>query len=172
VDAYELAGARGANGAGTRLEALRTSARQVRFFPDRTLSTCSGVPDPRLEVEMVRATIDEGNSAWMAGVGYRGTAERYPAFFDGRWLSELTAEVEDLRRNNQTRQTTLREIEYTSIAVLDDAAAVETVETWDDRTLSDNGQLVRDVSGRLRQRYDLRKVDGQWKIVDAQIIRG
>ena len=49
---------------------------------------------------------------------------------------------------------------------------VETVETWQDRTLAADGSVIRDVSGRLRQRYDLRKVDGQWKIVGAIILRG
>lgn len=173
VDAYEKAGSLGAAGVAMRLESLRSSARQVRFFGNATIQTCSGAPDPRLEVELIRATIDEGNSAWTAGVGYRGTADRYPLYFDGRWLAERTAEVDDLRRNNQTRQTSLKEIQYAAITLLDDASATaETVETWDDRTLAENGQVVRNASGQLRQSYDLRKIGGQWKIVDAQIIRG
>lgn len=50
--------------------------------------------------------------------------------------------------------------------------APETVETWQDQTLAAGGAVVRGVSGQLRQRYALRKVDGQWMIVDAAIPRG
>lgn len=173
ADAYEKAQTLGGQSLEMRLESLRSSARQTRVFGDSTIQTCSGTADTRLEVELVRATVDQGNAAWTAGVGYRGTAERYALYFDGRWLAERTSEVDDLRRNRQTRQTELKQIQYANITIQNEStASVETVETWDDRTLAENGQLVRDVSGQLRQRYDLRKVSGQWKIVDAEIIRG
>jgi hypothetical protein len=173
VDAYERAASAGATEAAPRLAGIRSSARQVRFFGDVVIGACSGGPDRRLDEELLKATIAEGNSAWSNAIRRGGNAERYPAYFSGRWLDERTAEVSELRRNRQNREATLQQLEFADVSVRDEASAsVETVETWQDRTYAEGGALVRDASGRLRQRYDLRKVDGQWKIVDAVIVRG
>jgi hypothetical protein len=173
VEAYERAAAGGAPGAGPRLAGLQASARQVRFFGEARIDTCSGQPDQRLDVELVKATIEEGNSAWSEAIARGGTAERYASYFAGRWLDERTAEVAALRRDRQHREATLDQLDFAALSFDDPAtASVETVERWQDRTYSEGGGLVRDASGPLRQRYELRKLDGQWKIVDAVVVRG
>jgi hypothetical protein len=172
ADAYERAASAGADGAAPRLAGLQGSARSVRFFGDARIETCSGEPDRRLDVELMKATVEQGNSAWSGAISRTGSAETYPAYFAGRWLDERTAEVAELRRNRQNREATLQQIEYGDVSVADaTSGTVETVETWQDRTFAEGGALVRDVSGRLRQRYELRKIDGLWKIVDAVILR-
>jgi hypothetical protein len=172
VDAYEQAQTLGASDARIRLDTVRAGGRGQRYFDSRPLRTCSGAQDVRLEVEQVKATVEQGNQAWANGVGRYGTAEAYSLYFAGRWLEERTAEVAQLRRNRQDRRATLQAFEFTRVEITDDlTASAETDETWEDRTLSESGQPVRDVSGRLRQRYELRKVDGFWKIVEGQIIR-
>ncbi|MGE3913471.1 MAG: hypothetical protein AB7K36_29240, partial [Chloroflexota bacterium] len=133
---------------------------------------CSGIPDGRLQVELVKATIEHGNAAWSAGVGRQGTADRYSAYFAGRWLDDLTTEVAALRSARQVREARLDALEFTSVQLVDDeSATAETIENWQDRTVAEDGSLVRDASGRLRQHYDLRLIDGLWKIVDAHIVR-
>lgn len=172
VDAYERAATAGAAGAAPRLAGIRSSARQVRFFGDVRIDTCSGDPDQRLDVELLKATIEEGNSAWSSAIRRGGDAERYPAYFSGRWLDERTVEVAELRRNRQYLEATLQRLDFADVSVSDAlSASVETIETWQDRTYAEDGALVRDASGQLRQRYDLRKIDGLWKIVDAVILR-
>jgi hypothetical protein len=173
ADAYEGAQAAGAPGAATRLAGLQSSARSVRFFGDSRIETCSAEPDRRLDVELLKATVTEGNSAWSSAIRRGGDAERYSAYFAGRWLDERTAEVAELRRNRQNREANLQSLEFADVAVVDaTTATVETVESWQDLTYAEGGAVVRDASGRLRQRYDLKKIDGLWKIVDAVILRG
>lgn len=172
VDAYERAAAPGAAGAAPRPEGIRGSARYVRFFGEARIETCSGQPDRRLDVELLKATVEEGNRAWSTAIRRGGTPDRYPAYFGGSWLDERTAEVAELRRNRQNREATLDQIEFAEVALHDaESASVETFETWQDRTFAEDGALVRDASGRLRQRYELRRFDGLWKIVDAVIVR-
>jgi len=172
ADAYERGASAGAAGAEARLNGLRASARQVRVFGDARIETCSGEPDRRLDVELMKATVEQGNNAWSGAIRRSGTPELYPWYFAGTWLDERNAEVAELRRNRQDRQATLQQLEFSDVAVADaTSGTVETVETWQDRTLAPDGSVVRDVSGRLRQRYDLRKLDGQWKIVGAVILR-
>jgi hypothetical protein len=172
ADAYERAASGGAAGAMPRLTGLQSAARQVRAFDDLGIATCSGEPDRRLDVELMKATVEQGNSVWSSAIRRGGDAERYPAYFAGRWLDERAAEVAELRRNRQSREATLQQIEYGNVDLTDaTSGTVETVESWKDRTLAGDGTLVRDVSGRVRQRYELRKLDGQWKIVDAVIVR-
>jgi hypothetical protein len=172
ADAYESAHAAGASTAIPRLAGLQASARQVRLFGETRIETCSGQPDRRLEVELLKATVEQGNNTWSNAIRRGGSAERYPAYFAGSWLDERTAEVAELRQNRQNRESTLEQIEFAAVALHDaESASVETVESWQDRTFAEGGALVRDVSGRLRQRYDLRKIDGLWKIVDAVLVR-
>ncbi|HZO27297.1 MAG TPA: IMS domain-containing protein [Chloroflexota bacterium] len=175
ADAYELADQAGAADALPRLLGLRAAARHVRFFGQERIETCSGQPDGRLDVELVKATVEQGNSAWSNAIRRGGDAERYPDYFAGRWLDERVGEVAELRRNRQDRQATLQQFELGEVTFHHpdaDAASVEAAETWQDRTYAEGGAIVRDVSGQLRQRYDLRKIDGLWKIVDAVIVRG
>ncbi len=47
---------------------------------------------------------------------------------------------------------------------------VETTEVWDDKTYDARHALVRDASGRLTQRYELR-LNGTWRVVDATLTR-
>ncbi|MCC7371078.1 MAG: DUF4101 domain-containing protein [Chloroflexi bacterium] len=172
VDAYERAAALGAPEVPARLEALRSAAQGVRGKAWTSIDTCSHQPDARLEVEMMKATVAEGNAAWRSGVGRSGTAEVYPQFYDGHWLQERTAEVAQLRRDRHDRRAELTSLEFTNVSLIDETTAtIETVEVWSDRTYAESGQVVRDASGRLRQRYDLKKIDGQWKIVDGHIVR-
>jgi hypothetical protein len=172
VDAYERARAAGAAGAAPRRAGLARAARLSRVFADTRVETCSGQTDRRLDVELVKATVEQGNSAWSNAIGRYGDAGSYPHYFAGRWLDERTAEVAELRRNRQYRQARLTSLEFGGVSFADDASAsVETAETWDDKTCDEGGAVVRDASGRLRQRYDLRKLDGVWKIVDGAILR-
>ncbi|MGE3912116.1 MAG: hypothetical protein AB7K36_22340, partial [Chloroflexota bacterium] len=115
VDAYERAQTLGAGGSVARLDALRAAARQVRFFGSTRIDICSGIPDGRLQVELVKATIEHGNAAWSAGVGRQGTADRYSAYFGGRWLDDLTTEVAALRSARQVREARLDALEFTSV---------------------------------------------------------
>ena len=173
VDAYERAKSAGAGGALPRLLGLRASARQVRMYGGAVIQTCSGEPDRRLDAEMVKATVEEGNRAWSYAVGRGGDASLYPNLFAGAWLDARTAEVQELRRNRQYRVAQLKQLDFGDLSFADDAtASVETTEVWDDKTYAENGAVVRDASGRLRQRYELRKLDGLWKIVDGVILRG
>jgi hypothetical protein len=172
VDAYQRAADLGADRAGARIEDVREAARAVRRLGDARIATCSGQPDQHLDVEMVRATIDEGNWAWMNGVGRGGSAERYPDYFAGQWLAERHAEVDDLRRSGAYRMATLDRSEFTDITIHDaNSATAETVEQWQDYTFSADRLPIRDASGTLRQRYELQRLDGQWKIVNAVIVR-
>lgn len=173
ADAYESAATAGLPGALPRLAGLRASAGYVRFWGSQQIDTCSGEPDHRLDVELVKATVTQGNDAWSRAIARGGDAAAYPSYFGGRWLDDLTAEVSDLRRNRQYREARLQSLEFVDVSVHDQSSATaETVETWEDQTYADGGTIVRDASGRLRQRYDLRKLDGLWKIVDAVIVRG
>ena len=148
ADAYERAASAGAAGATPRLAGLQASARHVRIFGDARIETCSGEPDRRLDAELMKATVEQGNSAWSSGIRRTGNAELYPSYFAGKWLDERNAEVDELRRNRQDRQTTLQQIEYADVAVTDaTSGTVETVETWQDRTLAADGSVIRDVSG-------------------------
>lgn len=172
ADAYERAETLGASGAAPRLEGLRQAARYIRFFADARLETCSGDADQRLDVELVKGTVEQGNGAWSRAVARGGTAELYPPYFAGRWLEERTAEVAELRRAGQYRDARLEALQFTAVSFADPTTAtVETVEVWQDRTYAEDRTVVRDASGRLRQRYELQKLDGLWKIVDAAIVR-
>src|SRR3954466_5122905 len=82
------------------------------------------------------------------------------------------AEVADLRAAGRYREARPTEIRVESVSMTsDDSATAETVEQWDDRTYAPNRSLLRDASGTLRQHYELRRLDGQWKIVEATIVR-
>jgi hypothetical protein len=172
VDAYETALGAGAPGALPRLAGIRVAAQQVRAYGAVRISTCSGRPDRRLEAELIKATVEQGNAAWSSAVRRQGTAERYPDLFAGTWLDVRTDEVNVLRRNRQNRETTMQSVEYGDVMFTDETSAtIETVESWLDKTYSESGELLRDLSGRLRQRYELKNIDGLWKIVDAAIVR-
>jgi hypothetical protein len=173
VDAYEAALAAGSPAALPRLAGIRGAAQQVRVFGAERITTCSGQPDPRLEAELIKATVEQGNNAWSSAVRRQGTAERYPDYFAAGWLDARTAEVNDLRRNHQNRETTIQSVEYGDVSFSSETTAtIETVESWLDKTYAEDGSLLRDLSGRLRQRYALQQIDGLWKIVDAEIVRG
>ena len=172
VNAYERTIMLGVDGASSRLDRLEQSARAVRFFPDGRLETCSGQVDQRLDVEMVKATIEQGNAVWASAVGRGGDAGSYPAYFADAWLTERQAEVADLRATGRYREARLIDMDVTTARITGlDTATAETIERWEDRTYSADRSLLHDASGTLHQRYELRRVEGQWKIVAATIVR-
>jgi len=172
ADAYERAVELGASDAAARLDDLRVAARQTRVYPDGRLFTCSRQGDTRLDVELIKATIEHGNSAWAAGVGRGGSADWYRAYFAGDWLAERQAEVADLRASGRYRDAHPTGIEIGDVTLNGDGTATaDATEQWDDKTYASDRSLVRDASGTLRQRYQLQYLDDQWKIVGATIIR-
>jgi len=170
---YQRAIALGSPTAAVRLNDLFTAIdwRMVES-PSQALPGCDGSLDPMLPIRAVRSTVTTGNRAWAQGVAPQGTSDEYWRYFADRWLRLLTDEVSELRRLGHYRVATLQELTFRSASLTaPDAAVVETTEVWDDKTYDARHALVRDASGRLTQRYELRLLNGAWKVVDATLTR-
>jgi hypothetical protein len=171
-DAYRRAIALGSTTAGARLDDLfdASDGRERANMPPTP--ACDGSPSATLEVLAVRRAIRGGNDAWAEGVGPQGRADRFPDYFAEKWLRLLTEEVDSLRQRGMYRLASLQDFVFESVTITaSDAAVAQTMEEWLDRTYRPDGSVLRDASGRLHQRYELRLRDGRWKIVDAVIVR-
>jgi hypothetical protein len=125
------------------------------------------------DTEAVQNAVRQSNVVWARAVGKGGTVDELSTVFAGRWLNLITAQVRELRRNQQYRDAQLLDLKFESIDFKSNTSVtVRTVERWNDTLRAENGTLIATNPSTLRQEYDLERIDGKWLVVDSRIQRG
>ena len=123
------------------------------------------------DLAAVRAAVERANSPAVWGEALRrGDPEPLAAAWEGEPLAYFTGEVLAYRARGLRLLSTLVELEFLGVRVLDDGHALaETRERWLDRVCTEAGELRGERQAVVRDRYELVFGVNGWRVSGVEI---
>lgn len=126
-------------------------------------------PTPTLDQQYgaaIRQLINDANQAWAASVGKGGTAAQLSRYYAEPKLTELTNDVQDLRRQNRVRDARMVELRIDRLTFTSPTRAeAVSYERWTDTLLDANGAVVRRYPSIVADTYTVVLQGDRWLII-------
>jgi hypothetical protein len=138
-----------------------------------SLTTAASPPsDTSRDQEQIRQLIERSHIVYAQALARGGATAQLAQVYAGNRLESVTRLVNARRAAGEYHEVRRLGIQYHSIQVLSaQEARVETTEDWSERVYDRNDRQIEDHSIRARDMYTVRRVGGEWRIVEDMVER-